>query len=183
VRFNFDDVGDFHRKFGLHNVTYTAAEPVEYTDDLIKFRLKFLLEELQEIVEGCGYCVAHVSEPQGGSHLEAVKKPNGSMKHEAVFDGLLDLAYVTFGMAHVLGYPWQDGWDEVQRANITKERCGINHTYIDSGHQDYEGCVSCGKPREQHSLRGSAYDVIKPRGWHAPDIKSILKRVGFILGG
>ena len=189
MKSNFDDVGDFHEKFDLQNVTHRGAGPSDkrgvpqsehYVDEkLVAFRLRFLLEELNEIVEGAGYCVAHVSEPGGRTFLDMAKKPHGVLNHEKVFDGLLDLAYVTFGFAQVMGYPWQEGWDEVQRANISKERCGIDHKFEASHHNDYENCIKCGKPQEQHSLRGSAYDVIKPKGWKAPDIAGILRKWGF----
>ncbi len=190
---NFDDVGNFHEKFDLPNTTHDVPGPTNDEDKLIAFRLKFLLEELQEIVEGCGYCVAHVSDPSGSSHLEAVKKPHGSVNHANVFDGLLDLAYVTFGFAHVMGYPWQEGWDEVQRANITKERCGIDHKFVGStdlceatvdefkNGQGDSNSIICGRHKLEHSLRGSAYDVIKPQGWRAPDIAAILRKVGFTI--
>jgi len=185
-RSNFDDVGDFHEKFALHNVTHDGAGPVEMPDDLMQFRLKFLLEELQEFAHAVGYLMTFVSDEHGNSRPDFMKMPNGKFDHEKAFDSLLDLAYVTFGAAQVMGYPWQAGWEEVQRANITKERCKIDHRF--EGTETHKYCIhlgkdlqTCGRPRVEHSLRGSARDVIKPAGWVAPDIKVVLEDVGFQL--
>jgi predicted HAD superfamily Cof-like phosphohydrolase len=192
-RSNFDDVGDFHEKFELDNVTHQGAGPRKMPDDLMQFRLKFLLEELLEFAHGIGYRMHSASDDSGTGWWEFYKMPNGKVDHEKAFDSLLDLAYVTFGAAQVLGYPWQAGWEEVQRANITKERCRIGHRYVD-GEEDrcqygikmerseggYE-VVQCQMPKVAHSLRGSDRDVIKPTGWTAPDIKAVLKDAGFDL--
>lgn len=56
-----------------------------------------------------------------------------------------------------LGLPWHDLFDEVQRANITKERA--------TGTDD---------PR---SKRGSAWDIVKPEGWTPPDIPGVFRSV------
>jgi predicted HAD superfamily Cof-like phosphohydrolase len=160
-RTNFDDVGDFHEKFDLDNVTHRGSVPkagkytAELQKKLIEFRTRFMQEELDEFSLGA----------QEGDHAK-------------MFDALLDLAYVVFGTAHVLGYPWQEGWDEVQRANMTKERCGIDHKFEQEG-GGHDACTKCFKPKSAHSLRGSAYDVIKPAGWTAPDIAGVLKHHGF----
>jgi predicted HAD superfamily Cof-like phosphohydrolase len=163
---NFRDVGEFHEKFDLPNMNDHSASAGrldhmtnDELDRLLKFRIHFMNEELHE------FALA-----------------SSEMDHEKMFDALLDLAYVVFGTAHLLGYPWQYGWDEVQAANMTKERCVVDHHFEDSGHPvdldvcDHEGC---GKPRKAHSSRGSSMDVIKPKGWIAPALKGVLKRVGF----
>lgn len=100
MRSNFDDVGDFHRKFGLHNTTHGGDGVVWPADaQLIEFRLKFLHEELAELEHGW----MRDDLPQ-------------------MFDALIDLVYVAMGTAHLLGLPWAAGWNEVQRANMQKVR-------------------------------------------------------------
>lgn len=69
------------------------------------------------------------------------------------FDALIDLIYVALGTAYLQGFPFAAGWREVQRANITKERA-----------------VSA-----EQSKRGTAFDVIKPAGWMAPDMDGVLE--------
>lgn len=194
---NFKDVGAFHHKFDLeHTACSSMACPVnepgpkEVSTGLLEFRLKFLLEELKEIGEACGYELGPALHGRDVEFFVVDEKP---IDHAKAFDGLLDLAYVTFGMAHVLGYPWQAGWDEVQRANITKERCGIDHVYYAANLTDDGSCHymygaletknnkprRCGQPKAAHSVRGSAYDVIKPAGWAPPDIGAVLRQHGF----
>lgn len=135
MKSNFDDVGDFHRRFGLDSVSDTTpAGPRVVDTPLLNFRLRFLEEELRELNEAA----------ERGDHVK-------------MFDALIDLVYVAKGTAHLFGYPWQEGWDEVQRANMTKERA----------------------TRVEDSTRGSTFDVIKPPGWTPPRIDLVLRRLGW----
>jgi predicted HAD superfamily Cof-like phosphohydrolase len=131
---NFDDVGDFHAKFGLDSVTRNGSGPREVPDDLLEFRIGFLKEELREFEEACAL---------------------GDEPGKA--DALIDLAYVVFGTAQLLGYPWQELWEEVQAANMRKERA----------------------ERADQSMRGSTWDVVKPHDWTPPEIEGILKHHGW----
>ena len=149
---NFRDVGTFHHKFGLDHVDcdelcdlrngsrFTAGDRHFKLDPrvnpLMQFRLKFLEEELKETIQGAA-----------------------EEDHVKVFDGLLDLVYVALGTAHLLGYPWQEGWDEVQRANMTKERAASE--------------------ADSRSTRKPSLDVVKPEGWRPPNIAGILRRFGW----
>lgn len=132
---NFDDVGDFHEKFGLANTTHHAAQAFPVTVDMLRFRLKFIEEEFGELIEGL-------------NEQDAPK----------VFDALLDLVYVAMGTAHILGFPWQEGWNAVQAANMTKVRANENGS---------------------NSTRKSKFDVVKPEGWQPPDIAGILEDHGW----
>jgi len=200
-RMNFDAVGDFHHKFDLTSVTHEGARPRPIGTELRDFRLKFILEELQELCEGYGLELEFALKEKEIPGVEAGGCPrcsyNGQNYYDPrnhacmnygnqdlvkIADALVDLNYVTLGAAHVHGLPWQALFDEVQRANITKERCGIDHRYIGNGveacqHQNPDGL--CGADRKAHSLRGSAYDVIKPEGWQAPDIIGVLMAAGW----
>ena len=69
-------------------------------------------------------------------------------------DALVDLVYVALGTAHMMGVPFDDVFAEVQRANMTKQRA----------------------QSADESKRGSALDVIKPKGWVGPDVVSCLAR-------
>src|SRR5436305_838269 len=106
---DFQDVGQFHHRFGLTHTDCAngydssepsclpSASPQPWDPDLIEFRRKFLQEELDEFTEGVN-----------------------EHGHAKMFDALIDLVYVALGTAQLLGYPWQDGWDVVQRANLRK---------------------------------------------------------------
>lgn len=128
----FDDVGTFHARFGLP----TDPGPRDLPMEVIRFRSKFMQEELDEF------------------NLAAI---DGN--HAGMFDALIDLVYVACGTAHFLGYPWQEGWDLVQAANMAKVRAAS----------------------AEQSKRGSAFDVVKPEGWQAPDIEGLLESKGWTV--
>lgn len=164
---NFNDVGDFHTKFGLPSVTKDGAYPRHPTRELLEMRLNFLLEELTELVTSAGaHFEPEYEPPELNMHGEGpalvgmrVVLPNvKEFNHEGSFDALIDLVYVALGTAHILGYPWQEGWDLVQKANMAKVRA---------------------KPDGSDSLRHSSFDVVKPEGWTAPDIAGLLRQRGW----
>lgn len=136
VSTNFDDVGDFHEKFDL---PYSHDESVSQllTPEVQDFRVKFLEEELEEF-----------------------RNAWAENDLPGAFDALLDLVYVAMGTAHLMGLPWQEGWDEVQRANMTKLRA---FTAMESALK---------------SGRSSVLDVIKPDDFVPPDIEGVLARHG-----
>lgn len=194
MKSDFDSVGDFHQKFGLPNTTHAGPAPQEIDPRLRDFRLKFILEELQELCDGYGLELSWsldpkiIKCPKCTEEIDCGECCNGSIAVEPsqdlakIADALVDLAYVTLGTAHVHRLPWAELFAEVQRANVTKERCGIDHRYEGDGvsaceHLNPDGL--CGADRWAHSLRGSAHDVIKPRGWTAPDIIGVLMAAGW----
>lgn len=131
---NFDDVGDFHHKFGLGNTTHGESGPVGMPAELFDFRLRLMQEELNE------YSDAVLAGDEAGA-----------------FDALLDLVYVTMGTAHLQGFPWQEGWNRVQAANMTKIRATTN----------------------DQSLRGGTWDVVKGPDFVPPDIEGLLIEYGW----
>jgi predicted HAD superfamily Cof-like phosphohydrolase len=127
---NYRDVFLFHQKFGL-----TPPEKPKLLDkDTLAFRKKLIEEEYNEFFQ------ANIA---------------GDLEKAA--DALVDLVYVAMGTAVMMGLPWQELWDEVQKKNMQKVRA--NH------------------PSE--SKRGSTLDVIKPEGWTPPDHAPALKRYGW----
>jgi len=129
----FEDVGAFHRKFGLDRSD--AGPPKLLSEGDSKFRFDFMMEELLE-------------------YKLAVEE--GSLQKAA--DALLDLVYVALGTGHMMGLPWGELWDTVQRANMAKERA--------TGGDD------------DRSKRKNSLDVVKPAGWKPPDAdqRAILNR-------
>lgn len=130
------DVQAFHERFDLDH-TGNGVGFRGTLDDIMEFRIKFLEEELQEFKD------AYALGDEAG-----------------MFDALLDLVYVAHGTAHFKGFPWQEGWDEVQAANMTKVRA----------------------QRPSQSKRGSTFDVVKPKGFKPPDIEGVLRTHGFPAG-
>jgi predicted HAD superfamily Cof-like phosphohydrolase len=154
--FEFHDVGRFHEKFGLTNTTYRGPGPRPLNRETIIFRMKFLCEELQEFMEAVGF--------KFHAPLYDIAMMNSSwevqtLNHPKMFDALIDLVYVAYGTAHLAGYPWEEGWGDVQRANMQKIRA----------------------TRADQSERGGTLDVIKPVGWEPPNIEGVLRRWGWHL--
>jgi predicted HAD superfamily Cof-like phosphohydrolase len=121
---NFEDVTAFHKKFGIDG--YRHGQLTKLDGDVAMFRVGFLQEELTEFVNGWS---------------------NNDL--EKMIDSLIDLVYVAMGTANLMGVSprrWQDCWDEVQRANMSKTR----------------------KPSNRSSTRGHSLDVVKPDGWVGP---------------
>lgn len=89
----FDDIADFHAKFGLAYY----GEPRQLPTELHDFRFKFLDEELDEYLTGV--------------HAQ-------SLSHQ--LDALVDLAYVTLGTAYLHGFDFKEAWRRVHLANMKK---------------------------------------------------------------
>lgn len=122
-----EDVRAFHNKFGFLD---SGRFPSMVTKRKLRERAECLQEELDEF-----------------------KKAIESQDFAEQADALIDLVYFAKGTAVIMGLPWEDLWDDVQRANFSKER-GI-------------------------TKRGHAFDVIKPEGWQKPQGEAILKKHGF----
>lgn len=108
----FEDVRAFQEKFG--QLSY--YEPGFLTRRKLEERARFLQEELDELLAA----------------------PTLDLQADA----LVDLVYVAYGTAVMMGLPWTALWDDVQRANMAKVR-GQTH-------------------------RGNLVDVCKPDGWVGP---------------
>ena len=90
----FDDVTDFHNKFGLG--TTGPAQALEPSEQ--KFRIKCLYEELAE-------------------YETAVSA--GDLPEQ--FDALVDMIYFALGVCHRNRFPVSHGFDRVHQANMTKK--------------------------------------------------------------
>ena len=91
----FEQVRQFHRKFGL----YFGAAPRELTVHEHKARINHLYEELYE-------------------YEKAVAE--GDL--EGQFDALIDLVYVALGTADFHNFPFDEGFAAVHEANMKKVR-------------------------------------------------------------
>jgi len=155
----FDDVGAFHKKFGL--VTAADGPPTHLPLSALYFRLGFMIEELCEITYALGETDLTIRLRKVRNDLRALTQlaQDDSMSVgnlALVADGLADLVYVALGTAQLMRLPFNEVWDEVHRANLTKERAS-----------------SAEDPR---STRGHTLDVVKPADFRAPDVEGIIER-------
>ncbi len=123
-----EDVRTFHETVtGTPNGHFPTTIPTY----MMVERIKFLKEELDELTTA----TKHQDLPE-------------------IADALVDLVYVAKGTALMLGLPWEQLWDEVQRANMDKVR--------------------------GTTKRGMEFDAQKPVGWRPPQHIPILSRAGWL---
>jgi predicted HAD superfamily Cof-like phosphohydrolase len=67
-------------------------------------------------------------------------------------DALVDIVYIALGTAWLFNLPFGKAWTEVQKANMSKIRA-----------------------KDTTGKRGTAFDVVKPKDWKAPNIERIIE--------
>ena len=95
------DINEMHAKYGVHKWMQAQMQSDadwKVLDEFLKFRLKFLDEELDE-----------------------TKKAVVERDPEEIVDGLIDLCVVAIGTLDAFGVDAHKAWDEVHRANMAKE--------------------------------------------------------------
>ena len=92
------DINEMHTKFGVHE----AVEKMDKDQllEFLAFRLRFLEEELTET-----------------RRASAVHQRD----NEEIVDGLIDLCVVAIGTLDAFNVDAHKAWDEVLKANMTKE--------------------------------------------------------------
>lgn len=148
---NFDpmsDINDFHNNFGFTQ----PAGPKLLDDEHMAMRLNFMLEELRETADAIGFkLVMNVASPSVIYFRKIAGDPGINL--EGYLDGLIDLAYVLFGTAWLTDVDIEEGWRRVHAANMRKVRA----TAV------------------EQSLRGSTFDVVKPKGWKPASLADLVK--------
>lgn len=146
LKSNFADVQAFHNKFGLGRDR--PAIPALPPDELIRFRLGFLLEELAEHARAAGALTFALRVDSLAVDARYMPIYRERAQLVSAFDGLLDLVVVALGTADFYGFPWEAGWDVVMGRNMAKKRA---------------------EPDGSDSKRRSPWDVVKPPGWYGPE--------------
>lgn len=89
----YDMVSEFHEKFDLKTIGFTLP------DDVIKYRLSFIEEELEEL-----------------------RKAYADQNPEEILDALVDIVYVCLGTSYFHGFDFDEAFARVHRANLSKQR-------------------------------------------------------------
>lgn len=124
---------------------------VDFVQDIIDFQTKFELVYRgppRNLPEDLSMFRSRFMNEELMEYCEAA----GAENKEEQLDALVDLLYVAFGTAHLHGFDIRTAWTRVHEANMKKVRA----------------------LREEDSKRGSAYDVVKPQGWKAPDLSDLV---------
>jgi predicted HAD superfamily Cof-like phosphohydrolase len=117
------DIIDMQDKYGVHKWIHDNQNNKEKLFEYLSFRIKFVREELME--------------------TEAALTNNDA---EEIVDGLIDLCVVAIGTLDAFGVDPYKAWDEVLKANLSKE-VGVKESRPNP----------LGLP-----------DLIKPESWEAP---------------
>jgi len=118
------DMEEMHQKYGVQKAVNNLSR--ESLKSFLQFRINFLQEELDE--------------------MKKAATPNQPIDAEEVVDALIDLCVVAIGTLDAFGVDSHEAWDEVLKANMSKE-VGIKETRPNP----------LGLP-----------DLVKPEGWVAP---------------
>tara|TARA_B100000519_G_C13833125_1_gene245921 strand:+ start:86 stop:496 length:411 start_codon:yes stop_codon:yes gene_type:complete len=118
------DINEMQYKYGVHKWIHDNRDNKENLRRYLEFRIDFLREELDE--------------------TEAALV---SMDSEEIVDGLIDLCVVAIGTLDAFGVDPYKAWDEILRANLSKE-VGV-------------------KPERPNPM--GLPDLIKPKDWEGPD--------------
>ena len=118
-----EDIEKMQDKFGTLDWVFDNKEDTEKLKRFLKFRIDFLQEELDE-----------------------TKTAYETMDGEEIVDGLIDLCVVAIGTLDAFGVDAYKAWDEVLKANMSKN-VGVKE----------------GRPNPL-----GLPDLMKPEGWTAP---------------
>ena len=119
-----NDMYQMHEKYGVHEWMENNKDNTELMAQFLEFRLNFLQEELNET--------------RAAALVD--KDP------EEIVDGLIDLCVIAIGTLDAFNVAAHDAWQEVLKANMSKE-VGVKETRPNP----------LGLP-----------DLIKPEGWQGP---------------
>lgn len=119
-----NDMYQMHEKYGVHEWMENNKGNTELMAQFLEFRLNFLQEELNET--------------RAAALVD--KDP------EEIVDGLIDLCVIAIGTLDAFNVAAHDAWQEVLKANMSKE-VGVKETRPNP----------LGLP-----------DLIKPEGWQGP---------------
>ena len=93
-----DDINSMHKKFGVHDWVKKNMDNPRIMSEFMKFRMNFIREEFNETIN-------------------AAKNENA----EEIVDGLIDICVVAIGTLDAFGVDAYKAWDEINRANMSKE--------------------------------------------------------------
>jgi phosphoribosyl-ATP pyrophosphohydrolase len=122
----FKDMQDMHKKYGVNKWMQAEQQsdvPIRKLKEYMEFRIGMMQEELDET-------------------KAAFKNKN----QEEVVDGIIDLCVFAIGTLEVFGVDANKAWDQVYKANMSKE-VGIKE----------------GRPNPL-----GLPDLVKPEGWEGP---------------
>lgn len=99
----------------------TAPEIPSMPDlDTRMLRVRLIAQELRELCHALGVYLHLDTTLSEDDSIQIVEAPLPTVGLKEVYDGVLDILYVTLGTAVAVSLQVQPGWEEVQRSNLTK---------------------------------------------------------------
>jgi predicted HAD superfamily Cof-like phosphohydrolase len=107
-----EDVAKFMKMCGQE----VLDSPTIPSKEVLLLRAKLLFEEVKEFIKAAG---CYIDEDESGN-LEIYVSSSNEPDLVEMYDGLMDINYVSYGACAALGLDPVAGWDEVQRSNMSK---------------------------------------------------------------
>lgn len=145
VKAKVDFVEDIHEFHTKFDLLHLGSAR-NLVGELGDFREKFMLEELDEY-SASREAIQYMAE------TPLIDPAEYTFQLGQQLDALVDLVYVALGTAHLQGFDFTEAWRRVHAANLRKVRA----------------------QKAEDSKRGTAYDVVKPKGWVAPDHSDLVE--------
>lgn len=142
---SFDPFRDIEEFHQKYGLEY-RGKPRVLPPSIAKFREKFIREELSEYLRAVNSAKKELHDPSLSFDDEV------AYHLEHALDALVDLTYVILGTAYLHGFDFREAWRRVHKANMSKIRASSR----------------------AESKRGSRVDVVKPPGWQAPRLRTLV---------
>lgn len=162
MRKQIEQVGEFQAKFGLSAVEQRVPSEMA-NEDLQAFRLRRLLSEVEEICEASGY-VIYVNDDD---KLDVERIKGKPVDLEEVLDGYVDLLYIMLGSIRFHGFHL-GGVKFTPYEEVSRFEHAFNRVH-------YKNMLKEAVQREDESEFGSMYDIVKPEGWEAANLKDLIE--------
>jgi predicted HAD superfamily Cof-like phosphohydrolase len=156
------DLGAFSGKFGIDSIE--PPQPQLMNDELLAFRLNFILEELNETAEANGFAMSVADDGEVTFVKQNEAFINDRPAREVLIDtldGIVDMMYVIVGMARQFGFHsntiyggtiLEEAWNRIHMTNMRKIRANSS----------------------EDSKRGNSIDIVKPEGWVKPNLGELI---------
>lgn len=155
-------VAQFQERFGVPR----NRKPNILDAENMQFRLNFMLEELLELAEATGFDLATLPVGENVDFMfQTTERVLTKIDLENALDALIDLEYVLLGTAIMMGFYSPPPIGTSKRGTIFAEAFQRVHN---------ANMKKVKAVRAEDSKRGSTFDVVKPKGWKAPEFGDLL---------
>lgn len=160
------DIIDLQKRFHDHFEIKCPSSPIILDREHLKMRLNFLLEELKELSNACGFSLKDETIAPDKNF-----KPNA----EQILDALVDLQVVLLGTVQLMGF--FNTTPTFLQPTIENSNGIVKHSVFEEAYLRVWTAnmkkVRCESAAD--SKRGFAIDLKKPQGWVPPILSDLVK--------